>query len=113
MSNDPTQFDGAVHDEANVDIGNNRAGERVVRLDLTYTRGTAPSRTTTILTVDGAIALRNHLDGLFAAAGIDDGGSIDGADACPRCGNADHDTLVWAADGEAVRCANCGTTFRP
>ncbi len=118
MSNDRA-FDGAVNDEVNADIGANRQGERVVRLDLTYTRGTAPVGTTMILTVDAAIALRNHLDGLFAASGIEDGdedaddGLVDEADACPNCANRVEDELVWLEDGETVCCHNCNHCFKP
>ncbi|MGD8453643.1 MAG: hypothetical protein PVJ57_17660 [Phycisphaerae bacterium] len=69
MTDDITRFDGAVYDETNADAGTNRAGERVVRLDLTYTRGTAPNQTTMILTRETAIALRNQLDGVLDADG--------------------------------------------
>jgi rubredoxin len=111
-----SRFDGAVHDEANADIGSNRDGERVVRLDLTYSRGTAPSGTTMILTLDAAIALRNHLDGLFAAAGVDDsGGLVDEDDACPNCGERRQDMLVWienSAVENEVQCEACGMVYR-
>jgi len=108
-----SRFDGAVHDEANADIGSNRAGERVVRLDLTYTRGTAASTTTMILTLDAAIALRNQLDGLFDAAGVDDsGGLVDEDDACPRCSERCQDNLVWQDDA-TIHCTNCGTRYAP
>jgi hypothetical protein len=113
MTSTTSRFDGAVHDEANADIGSNRQDERVVRLDLTYTRGTAPSSTTMILTLDAAIALRNQLDGLFDAAGIDDrSGLVDAGDACPRCGERDQDSLVWQDDA-TIHCTNCGTRYDP
>lgn len=113
MTNTTSRFDGAVHDEANADIGSNRQDERVVRLDLTYTRGTAPSSTTMILTLDAAIALRNQLDGLFDAAGVDDSsGLVDEDDACPRCGERDQDSLVWQDDA-TIHCTNCGTRYDP
>ena len=113
MTNTTSRFDGAVHDEANADIGSNRQDERVVRLDLTYTRGTAPSSTTMILTLDAAIALRNQLDGLFNAAGVDDSsGLVDEDDACPRCGERDQDSLVWQDDA-TIHCTNCGTRYDP
>jgi len=113
MTNTTSRFDGAVHDEASADIGSNRQGERVVRLDLTYTRGTAPSSTTMILTLDAAITLRNQLDGLFDAAGVDDsGGLVDGSDACPCCGERDQDSLVWQDDA-TIHCTNCGTRYDP
>ncbi len=107
------RFDGAVHDEASADIGSNRQCERVVRIDLTYTRGTTPSSTTMILTLDVAIALRNQLDGLFDAAGVDDrSGLVDADDACPRCGERNQDSLVWQ-DDETIHCTNCGTRYEP
>ncbi|MBW7906216.1 MAG: hypothetical protein LC135_04970 [Phycisphaerae bacterium] len=81
MTNTTSRFDGAVHDEANADIGSNRDGERVVRLDLMYSRGTAPSSTTMIVTLDAGVALRNQLDGLFDAAGVDDGDEVNETDA--------------------------------
>ncbi len=113
MTNTTSRFDGAVHDEASADVGSNRQDERVVRLDLTYTRGTAPSSTTMILTLDAAIALRNQLDGLFDAAGVDDsGGSVDEDDACPRCGERDQNSLVWQDDA-TIHCTNCGTRYDP
>jgi hypothetical protein len=113
MTGTTSRFDGAIHDEANADIGNNRQGERVVRLDLTYTRGTAPSSTTMILTLDAAIALRNQLDGLFDAAGVDDSsGLVEEDDACPRCGERDQDSLVWQDDA-TIHCTNCGTRYDP
>jgi len=116
MTNTASRFDGAVHDEANADIGSNRQDERVVRLDLMYTRGTAPNSTTMILTLDAAIALRNQLDGLFAAAGVDDsGGLVEEDDACPNCGERRQDMLVWvenSAVANEVQCEACGMVYR-
>jgi len=88
------RFRGCVHEEANADIGHNSAGERVVRIGLTYTRGTAPTSTTLVLALDTAITLRNRLDGLFAAAGIDDGDDDEDVDddslgTCTACGRND------------------------
>lgn len=108
------RFAGAVYDDANADIGTNRSGERVVRLDLPYTRGTAPSTATMILTVATAIALWSQLDGLLdpmqsrrdlarrlvqkwrrygrlnpassERPAQDRGEQVDPADACPNCG---------------------------
>jgi hypothetical protein len=34
-------------------------------------------------------------------------------DACPSCGEADPDRLVWVDDGEAVECQTCATRYRP
>jgi Zn ribbon nucleic-acid-binding protein len=34
------------------------------------------------------------------------------ADACPNCGERDHDRLVWI-DDETVRCTMCGTQYHP
>ena len=111
-----SRFDGAVHDEASADIGSNRDGGRVVRMGLMYTRGTAPSETTMILKLDAAIALRNQLDGLFAAAGVDDsGGLVDEDDACPNCGERRQDMLVWienSAVENEVQCEACGMVYR-
>lgn len=112
---DARRFAGAVYDDANADIGTNAAGERVVRIDLTYGRGPGAVEYTLIVALDAAIALRNHLDAAFAAAGVDDepGADVDPEDACPRCGERKQDQLVWVADGAAVRCQNCGQTFQP
>ncbi len=96
MTSTTSRFDGAVHDEASADIGSNRDGERVVRLDLMYSRGTAPSSTTMIVTLDAAIALRNQLDGLFDAAGVDDGGGVVDAER-PTTPPADQELLEAAA----------------
>jgi len=74
MTNSTTsRFEGAVYGEANVDIGTNRRGERVVRIDLTYDRGTRDQVYTFMLSLPAAIALRNFLDGAFDAAGLEDG----------------------------------------
>ncbi len=109
------RFAGAVYDDANADIGTNAAGERVVRIDLTYGRGPAAVGYTLIVALDAAIALRNHLDAAFAAAGVEDepGADVDPEDACPHCGERKQDQLVWVADGAAVRCHNCGHVFQP
>lgn len=32
---------------------------------------------------------------------------------CPKCGERDADELVWQDDHETVRCARCGTRYRP
>jgi rubredoxin len=32
--------------------------------------------------------------------------------ACPRCGEADYDSLVWI-DDKHVRCASCGKVYDP
>jgi len=117
---DEARFRGCVHEGANADIGHNPDGTRVVRIDLTYARGPAPMTNTLILTVDAAVALRNQLDGLFAAAGVDDGANddedagptVDEADACPRCGERHQDCLVWD-DDERIHCTNCGTRYEP
>ncbi len=71
------RFEGAVYEDVQADIGNNRSKECVVRLDLTYADTRSPKTYTLILSVDAAISLRNQLDGLFAAAGIEDGGAAD------------------------------------
>jgi len=112
---DARRFAGAVYDDANADIGTNAAGERVVRIDLTYGRGPGAVEYTLIVALDAAIALRDHLDAAFAAAGVDDdpGADVDQEDACPRCGERKQDQLVWVADGAAVRCQNCGHVFQP
>ena len=34
-------------------------------------------------------------------------------EACPNCGERNADRLVWQDDDETVRCAGCGTTYRP
>jgi hypothetical protein len=119
-TNEPARFDGCVHEGVNADIGTNRDGERVVRLDLHYIRGTAPTTSTMILGLEAAIALRNFLDGLFDAAGVEETGTrIDGPDAClptgmacPRCGERNPDSLVWQ-DDTTVHCMNCGTNYEP
>jgi hypothetical protein len=112
-TNQTDRFDGCVHEGVNADIGTNRDGERVVRLDLHYIRGTAPTTSTMILGLEAAIALRNFLDGLFDAAGIEDAGpTVDGPDACPRCGERNPDSLVWQ-DDTTVHCTNCGTRYEP
>ena len=77
MTNETTnsetrRFSGAVHGDANADIGTNDAGDRVVRIDLTYDRAPHTVTSTTILSLDAAITLRNHLDGVIAATGTDD-----------------------------------------
>lgn len=33
--------------------------------------------------------------------------------ACPGCGQRDADRLIWQDDFETVRCATCGTVYRP
>lgn len=33
-------------------------------------------------------------------------------DACPNCGQDDHDQLIWI-DDERVRCASCGAVYVP
>jgi hypothetical protein len=33
-------------------------------------------------------------------------------EACPNCGERNADRLVWQ-DDDTVRCAGCGTTYRP
>ncbi len=38
---------------------------------------------------------------------------VDPAEACPTCGERTADRLVWQEDDETVRCAGCGTMFRP
>jgi hypothetical protein len=120
MESTTIRFDGAVHHEVNADIGTNRHGERVVRLDLTYTQATPPSQTTTIITLDAAIALRNQLDGLFDAAGIDDGDDggndddlVNAADGCPNCGERRSDMLIWMNDehDSPLRCMTCGKRY--
>jgi len=30
---------------------------------------------------------------------------------CPRCGEDDHDRLVWDEHGETVTCQRCGTNY--
>jgi len=64
---DAREFDGAIHDQADARAGANRTGERVFRIDLTYTRGTAASQTTLILTQAAAAALRQALDAYLPA----------------------------------------------
>ncbi len=114
MTSTTQRFMGAVHEEVNADVGHNAAGERVVRIDLTYQRGTAPTETTVILTRDAAITLRNLLDGLFAAAGVDDRGELVGEEyACPRCSERHMDSLVWQDDETTIHCTNCGTRYDP
>lgn len=34
-------------------------------------------------------------------------------EACPNCGERGADRLIWQEDDETVRCAGCGTTYRP
>jgi len=36
-------------------------------------------------------------------------------DACPNCGERDADELVWLdpPNDDRVRCANCGTEYKP
>ncbi len=34
-------------------------------------------------------------------------------EACPNCGERNADRLIWQDDDETVRCAGCGTTYRP
>lgn len=35
------------------------------------------------------------------------------SDACPECGEAQVDALVWDDDGEEVTCATCQRTYTP
>ena len=63
---DPRRFDGCVHDEVTLEVGQNRDGERVVRIDLNYKRPFRPVTTTMILARDAASALRDQLDRLLA-----------------------------------------------
>lgn len=135
------RLDGAVHDQAHADLGRNRSGERVVRLDLQYTRGTAPCTTTMILTQDAAIALRNQLDGLLDPVqsrrdlarrlvqkwrrhgrlnpasskplARARGEQVDPADACPNCGERCQDLLVWFDNADQVGCEACGHVYAP
>lgn len=30
---------------------------------------------------------------------------------CPRCGETDHDRLVWDAEGESINCQRCGANY--
>jgi len=53
------RFDGAVHDGVVVHAGRNRAGDAVVRIDLSYGRGTGPVLNTLIL--DRATARALHM----------------------------------------------------
>ncbi len=39
--------------------------------------------------------------------------NVAAAEACPNCGERNADRLVWQDDDETVRCAGCGTTYRP
>ena len=39
--------------------------------------------------------------------------NVDATEACPNCGERNADRLVWQDDDETVRCAGCGTTYRP
>ncbi|MCK6466345.1 MAG: hypothetical protein L6Q93_16070 [Phycisphaerae bacterium] len=123
MTDRMQRFDGAVYEEANADIGRNRKGQDVVRLDLIYDpKGTQRVQYTLVLALDAAIALRNHLDGLFAAAGIDDGGPagdaptddglVDADDACPHCGERRQDALVWNDDARLI-CSTCRLVYDP
>jgi formylmethanofuran dehydrogenase subunit E len=79
-------------------------------------------------------ALGRDLEGLEGivqdmAAGVDDPESVDvdyvrdalnaqlddevaEADACPRCGERNHDNLVWQDDGK-VKCTTCGKRYTP
>ena len=34
-------------------------------------------------------------------------------DACPQCGEREHDALVWVDDGDRVECQRCKTVNRP
>ncbi|MEW6199783.1 MAG: hypothetical protein AB1601_14110 [Planctomycetota bacterium] len=112
---DALRFMGAVYHDANADIGTNPEGERVVRIDLTAGRGIQSYDRTVILTVDTAIALRNHLDAAFAAAGVDDdpGADVDPEDACPNCGERRQDLLVWFENADQVQCESCGHVYAP
>ncbi len=112
---DARRFAGAVYDDANAEIGTNAAGERVVRIDLTYGRGTGAVEYTLIVALDAAIALRNHLDAAFAAAGVDDepGADVDPEDACPNCGERRQDLLVWFENADQVQCESCGHVYAP
>jgi len=112
---DARRFAGAVYDDANADIGTNAAGERVVRIDLTYGRGPGAVEYTLIVALDAAIALRNHLDAAFAAAGVDDdpGADVDPEDACPNCGERRQDLLVWFENADQVGCEACGHVYAP
>lgn len=57
-------FEGAVHDKAGAELGENRDREQVVRLDLTHTRGTAVSQTILILSHNAALVLLHTLANL-------------------------------------------------
>ncbi|RMH70461.1 MAG: hypothetical protein D6685_00020 [Bacteroidetes bacterium] len=37
------------------------------------------------------------------------GGTVSPTGICPRCGEDDHDRLVWDEHGETVTCQRCGT----
>ncbi|MBX3435740.1 MAG: hypothetical protein KF847_20675 [Pirellulales bacterium] len=38
---------------------------------------------------------------------------VEPGEACPGCGERSSDRLLWQDDDETVRCARCGTTYRP
>jgi len=56
-------------------------------------------------------ALEQVRDALVAAPPRDDEPRMMPAGICPRCGEDDHDRLVWDEHGETVTCQRCGTNY--
>ena len=56
-------------------------------------------------------ALEQVRDALVVAPPRNDEPRMMPAGICPRCGEDDHDRLVWDEHGETVTCQRCGTKY--
>lgn len=107
------RFKGPVHDHASADVGDNDEGERVVRVELHYTRGVTPVTAVALLSIDAACALRNLIDGFLLAGSCDPQAEIVHTSMeCPECGNRVAHELVRLKNG-GISCQRCGHRYRP
>lgn len=77
-----------------------------LRLEEALERGRRSTRFDANDLLETLLAVADQLDPPLA-------NNIAPAEACPNCGERDADRLVWQDDEETVRCAGCGTTYRP
>jgi len=77
-----------------------------LRLEEAIERGKRSNRIDANDLLETLLAVADQLDPPVA-------NHVAATEACPNCGKRDADRLVWQDDDETVRCAGCGTTYRP
>ncbi len=77
-----------------------------LRLENALEEGRRSSRIDANDLLETLLAVADQLDPPLA-------NNVANTEACPNCGERNADRLVWQDDDETVRCAACGTTYRP